>query len=314
MTMRLPEIFVWSDNPQRINELVATGRQWAERVHLLFVGDEEQLQEQRHCGIDVIHHFSPQHDVLVEDYVLSFARVIETTGTRGLVLMPSTKRGKAIAAKLGVRLNAAVINDMADLRITDDQLTSSHQFYGGLAHANVQLHSAWSVVTCGSGHVVEMAPSVSVAATVLTAGFVSPAHPIRFVSRKEKAASQVDLSKAKCVVGVGRGFAKQDDLALASALATALRGEVGCSQPIAEGEGWMEQERYIGVSGVALSANIYVAVGISGQIQHMVGVNRVKTIVAINKDKNAPIFSAADYGIVGDIYKILPELTKKLAV
>ncbi|WP_240733156.1 electron transfer flavoprotein subunit alpha/FixB family protein [Escherichia albertii] len=76
----------------------------------------------------------------------------------------------------------------------------------------------------------------------------------------------------------------------------------------------MEQERYIGVSGVALSANIYVAVGISGQIQHMVGVNRVKTIVAINKDKNAPIFSAADYGIVGDIYKILPELTKKLAV
>ncbi|WP_226963138.1 FAD-binding protein [Sutterella seckii] len=114
-------------------------------------------------------------------------------------------------------------------------------------------------------------------------------------------------------VGVGRGIAKEADLALADALAKAIGAEVGCSRPIAEGEHWMERERYIGVSGVLLKGDVYVALGISGQIQHMVGVNDCGTIIAVNKDKNAPIFNYCDYGIVGDIYKVLPELTKALS-
>lgn len=149
-------------------------------------------------------------------------------------------------------------------------------------------------------------------AQVVQSIFIAPAHTLKVLARKPKQGSTVDLGKAHCVVGVGRGFGKADDIALASALAKALQGEVGCSRPIAEGEGWMEHDRYIGVSGVTLGADVYVAVGISGQIQHMVGVDRAKIIVGINKDKNAPIFNMVDYGIVGDLYKVLPALTAKL--
>ena len=96
-------------------------------------------------------------------------------------------------------------------------------------------------------------------------------------------------------------------------LAAVLNAEVGCSRPIAEGENWMERERYIGVSGVLLKSDLYLTLGISGQIQHMVGGNGAKVIVAINKDKNAPIFNYADYGLVGDIYKVVPALISQLS-
>ncbi|MFK0554848.1 FAD-binding protein [Escherichia coli] len=95
--------------------------------------------------------------------------------------------------------------------------------------------------------------------------------------------------------------------------AAVLNAEVGCSRPIAEGENWMERERYIGVSGVLLKSDLYLTLGISGQIQHMVGGNGAKVIVAINKDKNAPIFNYADYGLVGDIYKVVPALISQLS-
>lgn len=91
-----------------------------------------------------------------------------------------------------------------------------------------------------------------------------------------------------------------------------MGAELACSRPIAEGEHWMERERYIGVSGVMVKADVYLAAGISGQIQHMVGARDSRVIIAVNKDKNAPIFRFADYGIVGDLYKVLPALTKAL--
>ncbi|MEO3990943.1 FAD-binding protein [Pseudocitrobacter cyperus] len=312
MATLLPSVFVYADNTQRMAELVALGRQWGQRVHLLFIGSDAQAQECLSLGADVIHHFSAQEGVIVEDYALSFSQVIRDANSQGLVVFSASKRGKAIAARVAARLECAAINDASSVEIAEGAMMVSHPLYGGLAHGRVQLRSAWNVITLGAGQTADGA-AASVTATVEPAAFIAPPHAIKFLSRKLKPASQVDLGKAKCVVGVGRGFAKEEDLALAQQLAAVLHAEVGCSRPIAEGEGWMEQERYVGVSGVALGADVYIAAGISGQIQHMVGVNRVKTIVAVNKDKNAPIFSVADYGIVGDLYKILPELSKKMA-
>jgi electron transfer flavoprotein alpha subunit len=114
------------------------------------------------------------------------------------------------------------------------------------------------------------------------------------------------------VVGVGRGFAAEADLDLARTLAVKLGAELACSRPIAEGVDWMPAERYLGVSGATIKPDLYLAVGISGQVQHLVGVNGAKVIVAVNKDKNAPIFASADFGVVGDLYQVLPELAKNL--
>ncbi|EGH1472319.1 hypothetical protein IDQ71_001060 [Salmonella enterica] len=143
--------------------------------------------------------------------------------------------------------------------------------------------------------------------------YIAPRHEVLCQQRRAKSLSSVDLSKAKRVIGVGRGLAAQSDLDMVHKLATVLGAEVGCSRPIAEGENWMERERYIGVSGVLLKSDLYLTLGISGQIQHMVGGNGAKIIVAINKDKNAPIFNYADYGLVGDIYKVVPALIDQLS-
>jgi len=126
------------------------------------------------------------------------------------------------------------------------------------------------------------------------------------------ARTEVDLDAAPVVVGVGLGFNSGEDLKLAKELADALQGAIACTRPVAEDKGWLPVENYIGISGVKIKADLYIAVGISGQVQHLVGIREAKRIVAINKSKDAPIFKAADYGIVGDLYEVLPLLTEAI--
>jgi len=123
---------------------------------------------------------------------------------------------------------------------------------------------------------------------------------------------QVDLGGAPRVVGIGRGLKAEEDLAMVRAFAEASQSEVACSRPIAEGLDWLNKERYIGVSGKQIAPEVYFAIGISGQLQHMVGVRGARTIVAINSDANAPVFKEADFCLVGDLYKIVPALTDAL--
>lgn|SRR6516225_242770 len=106
----------------------------------------------------------------------------------------------------------------------------------------------------------------------------------------------------------GRGVGRRDNLAVVEELATALGGQLACTRPLAEGLNWMGRDRYLGVSGLEIAPDLYIAVGISGQMQHMVGVERARVIVAINNDKSAPVFSEADYGIVGDLNEVVPAL------
>jgi electron transfer flavoprotein alpha subunit len=123
---------------------------------------------------------------------------------------------------------------------------------------------------------------------------------------------EVDLSAAERVIGVGRGLKAKEDLALIEALARALKAEIACSRPVAEGLNWMGKDRYIGSSGARISPQLYLAVGISGQLQHMVGVVGAETIVAINADPNAPVFQQSDYGLVGDLYELVAAITSAL--
>lgn len=312
MASLLPNVFVYADKADRLAELIAGARRWGEQVGVLLVGDAQQAQGAADLGADVVYHMMKQQGVLPEDYVPSFAHIIRAAGQSALILIAPSKRGKAVAAKLGVRLDAAVVNDALDLRIEDRAVLVSHTLYGGLAHGTERVVSPYTIVTAGSGVFAENTVTDMPAGIVRTAEFIAPSSPLKFLSSRPKTTSSVDLAKANRIVCIGRGISRQEDIALAEALAQAIHGEVGCSRPIAEGEGWMEHDRYIGVSGVTLNADMYIAVGVSGQIQHMVGANHVKTIVAINKDKNAPIFNFADYGIVGDLYKVLPVLTAKL--
>jgi electron transfer flavoprotein alpha subunit len=121
--------------------------------------------------------------------------------------------------------------------------------------------------------------------------------------------SGVDISTATKLVSVGRGFHKKEDLKLAQDLAAAFKAELSCSRPIAEDDHWLPIDHYVGISGHTVKPDLYLAVGISGQVQHMVGARESKVIVAVNSDEHAPIFESTDYGIVGDLYEVLPLLT-----
>ncbi|MCE4601227.1 MAG: electron transfer flavoprotein subunit alpha/FixB family protein [Desulfurococcales archaeon] len=135
---------------------------------------------------------------------------------------------------------------------------------------------------------------------------------VKLVGVKEKVLSGINLEEAEIIVGVGRGFKKKEDLELAFKLAELLGAQVGASRPIAADYKWLPEDAWIGISGKRVAPKLYIAIGISGAPQHMAGVMNSKIIVAINKDKTAPVFKQADYGVVADLYQFLPVLIKKL--
>jgi electron transfer flavoprotein alpha subunit len=140
----------------------------------------------------------------------------------------------------------------------------------------------------------------------------APPSGVKLRSRSPKTEQSVDLTAASVVIGVGRGIGSEENVGVAAGVAKALGAELACSRPIAEGVGWLPKSRYLGVSGAVIQPQVYVALGISGQVQHMVGVNGSTTIVAINKDKNAPIFAHCDLGLVADLGTVLPTLADQL--
>ena len=310
---KIANVFVISAKAPRLADLVPGAASLGDKVTVLFVGGQADAGDVFGLGANTLYTFARQDGAIFEDYAASMANIIKPAG-KSLIILPADRRGKAMAAKLGVALGAPVINEAASFSIdpASAAVTIKHMVYGGLALGEEVGSADITIATVGSGVFEAISPESGKSGEVKEGSYVAPAAPVKLLEVRVKTGSSVDLSKAKRVVGVGRGFAKQEDLSLARDLAAAIDAEVGCSRPIAEGEGWMERELYIGVSSQTLKSDLYVAVGISGQIQHMVGANGCKVIVAVNKDKNAPIFRYADYGIVGDIYKVLPAVTAAL--
>ncbi|MGA7861549.1 MAG: electron transfer flavoprotein subunit alpha/FixB family protein, partial [Thermoplasmata archaeon] len=140
-----------------------------------------------------------------------------------------------------------------------------------------------------------------------------PSYHFQRISVQPKPAGGVDLEAADRIVSVGRGLQKKDDLVLIDGLATVLGAAVGCTRPLAAESGWLSDEHWVGLTGHRVRPTLYIAIGISGAAQHLVGMRDSRIVVAINKDANAPIFQQADFQVVGDLYAIVPELTRRLA-
>ncbi|WP_308620788.1 FAD-binding protein [uncultured Desulfovibrio sp.] len=303
-------VFVVSDKATAFNELLPLAARLGATVEAVCPAGAEGAARAFALGASRVLLLPAQEGQFFENYVPTIARAVKERSApdaRTLVLLPSDKRGKAVAAKIGVALGAAVISDVN--AISDAGFC--RMVHGGLAQGVETPTTPIVVVTVAPGAFpAQEAENGEGEAEELT--FIAPANGITMREVRPRAAASVNVGKARRLVAVGRGFAKKEDLALARALAEAMGAELACSRPIAEGEQWLERERYVGVSGVMVKPAVYLAVGISGQIQHMVGARESSLILAVNKDKNAPIFGFADYGIVGDLYKILPVLTNAL--
>lgn len=305
-------VWVLSDALSRLPELMGGASLLGQSINVLTLNDKQSVAAFKLGATAVFQLEGKPDDRIIEDYAQSIVETIKQKGDAGLVLLPNTRRGKLLAARLGHRLEAVVSNDAQSLKTDGGALVAKHMVYGGLAFGDETLKTPCCVVTASVG-AFEVAPETDATGTAQKVAWIAPAHTIVRNSVQPRKINAVDLDKARFVVSVGRGIGSKENIAIAEALAKAIGAEIACSRPVAENEKWMEHERYVGISNLMLKPELYLAAGISGQIQHMVGANGAQTIVAINKDKNAPIFQFADYGIVGDLMKILPALTRQLS-
>ena len=242
----------------------------------------------------------------VEAYAATVAEALASRAAR-LVVLDAGAQSRLLAGQLAAHLGTSPVN--ATGFVSTDPLVVTRLAYGGLAVATEELTSTVAVLVLAAG-ALPAADGTGAGATEPLA--LAPSAGVRLLETRPRGGESVDLTAARRVVGVGRGFAAQADLELARELAGRLGAELACSRPIAEGVNWMPAERYLGVSGATIKPDLYLAVGISGQIQHLVGVSNSKVIVAINKDAKAPIFAHADFGVVGDLYQVLPALIAAL--
>lgn len=310
---KFSSVWVFSDTPSRLPELMNGAQALGENVNTFVLSDEDSAAA-CHLGADHVWLLSGKpEDRMVEDYADAMAETIRQHSEGGAVLLPNTRRGKLLAAKLGFRLSAAVSNDAIAVEVQDGKAAVKHMVYGGLAMGAETIASPFAVITLSSGTFDAQQPDTARSCEVHTVQWQAPAITVTRTATQARQSNSVDLDKARLVVSVGRGIGSKENISLAEALCQAIGAELACSRPVAENEKWMEHERYVGISNLMLKPELYLAVGISGQIQHMVGANGAQTIFAINKDKNAPIFQYADFGIVGDALKILPALTAALA-
>jgi len=232
-----------------------------------------------------------------------------------LVLMPHTYQVRDFAPKLATALGRTLISDATGFRKQGDKLLFSRQMFQGKFAADVSF-------ACPAPHFVtfqagafrgDKAEAGSAAAPVETVNVQVADGAVRNKPDDpfKEAKQAVDLTQAEIIVSVGRGIKEQKNIDLAKALADALGGEIAASRPICDA-GWLPMDRQIGSSGQTVAPKLYLAVGISGAIQHLVGMKGSRSIIAINKDAEAPIFEIADFGVVGNLFDILPALTEEV--
>jgi electron transfer flavoprotein alpha subunit len=256
------------------------------------------------------------HDLLdsytADGYTTALEQLIQKTQPK-VVLFPHTYQVRDFGPKLATRFSQVLVSDVIAAHAEGGTLTLVRQFFQGKLSGDVRVSGAGPVFASlqagawradklenGSAPVETFAPMLD-AAQIRQ----KPEAPFR------EAARAVDLTAAEIIVSVGRGIGEQSNLPVVEDLAQAFGAELAASRPICDA-GWLPMERQVGSSGQTVAPKLYVAVGISGAIQHLVGMKGAKTIVAINKDSNAPIFEVADYGIVGDLFEIAPALAAEV--
>jgi electron transfer flavoprotein alpha subunit len=230
------------------------------------------------------------------------------------VLLPHTYQTRDFAPLIAARLRCAIVTDVTGVSGQGAEATFTRPMFQGklVAQVRPQGDPPW-IVTCQIG--AFRADAVRMGEGGRVTPFTVALDPAAIRQRPEvpfqEARQAVDLSQAERIVAVGRGIKSEDNLPVAQRLARALGAELAASRPICD-SGWMPMDRQVGSSGQTVAPKLYVALGISGAIQHLVGMKGSRTIVAINKDADAPIFEVADYGIVGDLFELVPAISAEL--
>jgi electron transfer flavoprotein alpha subunit len=262
------------------------------------------------------HVHAVEHDLLKEytpdTYTAAVRQLVEKTQAR-IVIFPHTYQVRDFLPKLATALGRVAVSDVVAHRVEDGELVLVRQLFQGKLNVDVRFKGEPPYLASlqAGAYRADRIEAGTAALQVekftpqLTASRIKPLELFREAQRA------VDLTAAEIIVSVGRGIKEADNIPIVQKLADVLGAELAASRPICD-SGWLPMERQVGSSGQTVAPKMYLAVGISGAIQHLVGMKGSKTIVAINKDANAPIFEVADYGIVGDLFQVVPALIEEI--
>lgn len=300
-------IYVFSEDPRLAAELVTTAAALADEVHVVCLGAAaaRTLAATGATSVVVLEASASSGEARPEAYVAALAGLVRDRSA-DLLLVGATVSGWEVAARVAALLDSALVSEASVVTsLPDGAWQAERVMYAGGA-VQTETWSGTAVVTVAAGRAVAAAAPGSASPVEVVAVDVDTR--VRVVSRTARVRAGVDLASAARVVCVGMGLAEPGDLALAGDLADALDAELACTRPVAEDRGLLPTERYIGISGAHVHPDLYVGLGVSGQVQHTVGFRDAKVVVGINTSPTAPLFAVCDYAVVGDVHEIVPLL------
>lgn len=268
---------------------------------------KEDLAELGKYGVKKIYHIADERlkDADARIYADVISQVAKSAGSE-VVVFSNNLHGKAVAPRLSAKLKAGLVAGAVSLPDTSKGFVVKKTVFSGKAFAHISIDTAIKIISLNpnSYPISETAGAAELSAFNAVIG--TPGAKVVSVS---KLTGEIPLSEAEIVVSGGRGLKGPENWKILEDLAAALGAATACSRPVADAD-WRPHHEHVGQTGLAIAPNLYIAIGISGAIQHLAGVNRSKVIVVINKDPEAPFFKAADYGIVGDAFEVVPRLTQ----
>ena len=319
----MAEIFVLIEHRQEeirdiSFELLAGGRKLAEKNNLQLTAvilgfNTEKIAEKIKSEAHRILVYDNElfKEFNAETYQIVLSDLIQKENPF-LFLIGHTAFGMDLCPALATQLKIPFTTDCLDIEISENKLKVVRQMFDGKLDAKVILRENPSyMLTVRAGSFPATESNLEAEISKLDSPISEAPDYRRFIEYIEAVAGDVDITKSDVVIGIGRGIKEQDNLKMIEEFADSIGGVVACSRPIVDAD-WLPKDRQVGSSGKVIKPKLYIAIGISGAFQHVAGMKNAETIVAINKDANAPIFNEADYGIVDDLFKVIPVLKEKI--
>lgn len=314
----MAELLIFSERNDLALELVSKGKEFSSALNMklsaALLGGKIEAKADEYFAYGAQKVYLAENPALADFNTESFAEALYQIGKQNevkILLLPSTKRGKELGPRLAQKLGAGCITDATGVELKDGNLTVSRYSLGGNAVAAQIIKTPLQVVTV-MPKTFELATRESKQGEVAKVNLDLKAPRTRIVERQQKVGEKVNLEDAEVLVCIGRGLEKKEDLQVIENLAKALGAEIGCTKSLCTDYQWFSEDRLVGLSGKKTGPRLVISIGISGQIQYTVGIRDARITVAINKDNQAPIFAMSDYGIVGNLYDVVPLLTERL--
>tara|TARA_B110000503_G_scaffold143771_1_gene248352 strand:+ start:1305 stop:2258 length:954 start_codon:yes stop_codon:yes gene_type:complete len=292
-------------------EAVSYGAQIAEKsgdtVTAVVVGNADDLDTLGKYGADKVIHIT--NDKLADFQPSLIAKAIQKTAeenSSSIIIFSHDLSGKSIAPMLAAKMNSGIVTGAVDLPETDGDFIVKRAVFSGKAFAHVKINTPTKIISVTPNALEKK--EYNKTASIEDKAYDLGDSRLKVIEQKIES-TDVPLTEATLVVSAGRGLKGPENWGMIEDLAKALGAATACSRPVSDMD-WRPHHEHVGQTGVAIRPNLYIAIGISGAIQHLAGVNQSKVIVVINTDPEAPFFKAADYGIVGDAFEVVPKLVE----